>query len=442
LVDVSQFPIRGKTAQEIAASVEEAIDAGQLTPGSRLPSIRRLAKERGVSPTTAAAALATLRRRGLVLTQPRSGAVVSWRAPVGRRWPAIVPPGTRDLARGNPDPRLLPNLAPALTRIETSHHLYGDEPADQRLLRRAAAELEASGIPSEHLVVTSGALDAIERIVSAHLRPGDVVAVENPSYPPIFDLLRARDLALRPIELDEHGAKPESLERALRDDISAVILTPRGHNPTGAAFTHGRAAEIRSVLAARPETLVIEDDHLGPVAGTKRFRAVSKRERWAAVRSVSKSLGPDLRLAVVSGDRQTISKVQSRLLLGPQWVSHLLQRLVAILWSDSSVAAQLERAATSYSRRRGALVDSLAAHGIPARAPSGLNVWIPVPDEGAAAQHLLSQGFAVALGSPFFIDSPASAIRITISSLEGAEIPRLASLIAESLDPGQSTRAA
>jgi DNA-binding transcriptional MocR family regulator len=437
-----QSPTRRKTAQAIAASIENAIDSGQLTPGSRLPSIRRLAKDRAVSPTTAAAALATLRRRGLVLTRPRSGAVVSWRSPVGRRWPAIVPPGTRDLARGNPDPRLLPDLAPALARIETGHHLYGEEPADQRLLRRAAAELDENGIPSEHLAVTSGALDAIERIVSAHLRPGDVVAVENPSYAAIFDLLRARDLALRPIELDEQGAKPESLERALRDDVSAVILTPRGHNPTGAAFTRRRAAAIRSALATRPETLVIEDDYLGPVAGTKRFTSASGRERWASIRSVSKSLGPDLRLAVVSGDRQTISRVQSRLLLGPQWVSHILQRVVAVLWSDSKVAAQLERAAISYSRRREALVDSLAAHGIPARAPSGLNVWIPVADEGAAAQHLLSRGFAVALGSPFSIGPPVSAIRVTISSLDEAEIPRLASLIAESLDPGQSTRAA
>jgi DNA-binding transcriptional MocR family regulator len=187
---------------------------------------------------------------------------------------------------------------------------------------------------------------------------------------------------------------------------------------------------------------VIEDDYLGPVAGTKRFTAVSERERWAAIRSVSKSLGPDLRLAAVSGDRQTISRVQSRLLLGPQWVSHILQRLVVALWSDSKVAAQLERAAVSYSRRRGALVDSLAAQGIPARAPSGLNVWIPVADEGAAAQHLLSEGFAVALGSPFSIGAPASAIRITISSLDEVEIPRLASLIAESLDPGRRTQAA
>ena len=127
---------------------------------------------------------------------------------------------------------------------------------------------------------------------------------------------------------------------------------------------------------------MIEDDYLGPVAGTKRFTAVSERERWAAIRSVSKSLGPDLRLAAVSGGRQTISRVQSRLLLGPQWVSHVLQRLVVALWSDSKVAAQLERAAVSYSRRREALVDSLAAQGIPARAPSGLNVWIAVPDEG------------------------------------------------------------
>jgi DNA-binding transcriptional MocR family regulator len=439
---VSQFPIRGKTAQEIAASIEEGIERGALAPGSRLPSIRRLASDRGVSPTTAAAALAILRRRGLVLTRPRSGARVSWRAPARRRWPAIVPPGARDLARGNPDTRLLPELAPALAQIESSHHLYGQEPAEERLLQLAAADLRENRIPSEQLVVTSGALDAIERIVSAHLRAGDVVAVEDPSYPAIFDLLRARGLALRPIALDEEGAIAESLEQALRDDVSAVILTPRGHNPTGAAFSRKRATELSSILASRPEVMVIEDDYLGPVAGTDRFTTVRARGRWASVRSVSKSLGPDLRLAVVSGDRQTINRVQSGLLLGPQWVSHILQRLVAVLWADPDVAAQLKHAAASYARRREALVESLARHGISAQGPSGLNVWIPVPDEGEAAQHLLEQGFAVALGSPFSIAPAGGAIRVTISSLEEAEIPGLASLIARSLDPGQRTRAA
>jgi DNA-binding transcriptional MocR family regulator len=439
---VPQFRISGKTAQGIAASIEEGIERGALAPGSRLPSIRRLAADRGVSPTTAAAALGILRRRGLVLTRPRSGARVSWRGPARRRWPAIVAPGTRDLARGNPDPGLLPALAPALAQIDSTHRLYGQEPAEERLLQLAAVELDENGIPSGHLVVTSGALDAIERIVSAHLRPGDVVVVEDPSYPAVFDLLRARGLALHPVAVDEEGAVPESLERALQDDVSAVILTPRGHNPTGAAFTRERAAELSSILASRPEVMVIEDDYLGSVAGTDRFTTVRARSRWATVRSVSKSLGPDLRLAVVSGDRQTINQVQSGLLLGPQWVSHILQRLVVVLWSDSDVAIQLKHAAATYTRRRKALVDSLAGHGICAQAPSGLNVWIRVPDEGEVMQYLLEQGFAVALGSPFSIAPAGGAIRVTISSLEEAEIPRLASLIAQSLDSGQRTRAA
>ena len=368
--------------------------------------------------------------------------MVSWRPPLRRRWPAILPAGARDLARGNPDPRLLPDLAPSLGRIETAHRLYGQEPADPRLLELAASELRESGIPSEHLAVTSGALDAIERIVSAHLRPGDAVAVENPSYPAIFDLLRARDLGLRPVDVDEQGAAPDSLERALRDGASAVILTPRGHNPTGATLSRRRAADLGAVLATRPEVLVIEDDYLGPVAGTRRYTTVRARERWAAVRSTSKSLGPDLRLAVVSGDRETVNRVQERLLLGPQWVSHILQRLVVALWSDPKIARRLEHAAASYSSRREALASALAERGIRAQAASGLNVWIPVPDEGAVAQHLLSQGLAVALGSPFFIAGAASAIRVTISSLERSDARRLASLIAEAPDLGRRTRAA
>src|SRR5207247_5112045 len=110
-------------------------------------------------------------------------------------------------------------------------------------------------------------------------------------------------------------------------------------NPTGAAFTRQRAAELSSVLATRPEALVIEDDHLGPVSGTKRFTTVRERGRWATVRSVSKSLGPDLRLAVVSGDRQTVNRVQSRMILGTQWVSQLLQQLVEALLYDRNVNA-------------------------------------------------------------------------------------------------------
>src|SRR6185437_84762 len=124
------------------------------------------------------------------------------------------------------------------------------------------------GVRGGSLCVVSGALDGIERVLDAHLRPGDRVAVENPGYAALFDLLRARGLALEPVAIDERGMRPDALSRALRRGACAAIVTPRGQNPTGATLDAPRAAELREVLASAPQTLVIEDDHLGSVAGS------------------------------------------------------------------------------------------------------------------------------------------------------------------------------
>src|SRR5207248_471200 len=117
---LEQTLIRGATAGQIAASVEAAIRESGFVPGEKLPPIRALAGELRVSPMTVASAYGELRRRGLLLAAGRRGTRVADRPPLQLRTRIFVPPGARDLATGNPDPELLPPLAEALTRIDTS----------------------------------------------------------------------------------------------------------------------------------------------------------------------------------------------------------------------------------------------------------------------------------------------------------------------------------
>jgi DNA-binding transcriptional MocR family regulator len=304
----------------------------------------------------------------------------------------------------------------------------------------ATAELAASKITSEQgIVVVSGALEGMERALQAQLHPGDVVAVEDPGFAGLFDLLRALGLALRPVPIDARGMKAAALAGALGEGAQAVVFNPRGQNPTGASLDATRAAELRQVLDQCPDAMVIEDDHLGSIAGAPFLTLTNDRRRWAVVRSIAKSLGPDLRLAILAGDARTMSRVRGRQALGPHWVSHLLQRLVAMLLSDRTVVTGLAHAARTYSRRRERLVAALRERGIEVHAQAGITVWILVPDEAHVVQALLQRGWAVSPGAPYRLQSER-AVRVTISALQEDEADDLASAIANALRPSLRTR--
>ncbi len=441
MTDLAQHTPEVRSAAELVAQIEASVISGELLPGQRLPSVRRLATQVGLSPVTVAAGLAELRRRGLVITEQRRGSRIGEGPPVGARRSMLpVPPGVRDLSRGNPDPALLPDLAAAIRRLQLPRRLYG-EPALLPALGEVAAErLRADGVASEHLCVASGALDAIERVLAANLRPGDVVAVEDPGYVALYDLLRAGSMRLEPVAIDDHGMLPDGLAGALARGAGAVILTPRAQNPTGAASDDARARELRALLRAHPQVLVVEDDHLGPLAAAPLNSVAPGRERWAFTRSVSKALGPDLRLAVLAGDERTIARVQGRQQCGPGWVSHVLQALVAELWSDADVEQTVERAAESYVARRRRLLGELARHGIAAHGASGLNVWIPVPEEAGVLAALLQRGFLVAAGAPYRLANTDPSIRVTVSTLLEPEAAELAGALAETLCAAGASR--
>lgn len=340
--------ISGTTTVNIAASVETGVANGKIVSGSLLPPVRTLASHLGVSPATVAAAYRLLQDRGVVAADGRRGTRVRPAPPISFPREAPLPQGVRDLSDGNPDAALLPRLP----KLVLDQRLYGEELNDPELLEVARQQFRADGLPSEHVSVVSGALDGIERVLREHLRAGDRVAVEDPSFTGVLDLLSALSLTAVPVAVDDQGLLPAELKKVIRS-CDAVIVTPRAQNPTGAALTTRRARELRTILSIRPDLLLIEDDHAGPVAGVDYVTLIDRtRTRWAVARSVSKFLGPDLRVALLAADAHTHARVEGRQTLGSRWVSHILQRIVVALLRDPAPS----RARRVYAERRQALL--------------------------------------------------------------------------------------
>ncbi len=403
---------------------------GAYEAGDPLPPVRALAADLGVSPATVAAAYQVLRQRGIVETAGRNGTRIRPRPAVAAfrgSWRLAVPDGVVDLMTGLPDPRLLPRPEPFLAAL----------PAENTLTDLAAEAFAADGIPLDGsaIAVTGGALDAIERVLDAHLRPGDKIAIEDPGWSSMLDLAAALGMPVVPMPVDDDGPTVSGLEIALAVGARAVIVTSRAHNPTGASVSESRAAALRGVLAAHAtahpaaEVLVIEDDHSAQLSDMPLFPLAGCVRNWAFVRSVSKPYGPDLRVALVAGDEETIARVVGRQLLGTRWVSSLLQRLVVGLWTSPDVAALIEQARNTYGQRRSALIRALADRGLASTGRSGLNVWVPVPDETGAITRLREAGYAVAPGALFRQATPP-AIRITISLLDPSDVESLADAVA------------
>ncbi|WP_031518635.1 aminotransferase class I/II-fold pyridoxal phosphate-dependent enzyme [Streptomyces sp. NRRL F-5123] len=430
---LGEYRITGRGASGIAADIERAVGGGALRPGDALPPLRELAAELGVNSNTVAAAYRLLRDRGVIETAGRRGSRVRARpATTPRDQIRIeVPAGVRDVSKGNPDVALLPPLGDALAAAAAEHALrpalYGGPPVDADLERMARAALDADGVPDGPVGLSSGSLDAMERVLTAYLRPGDAVAVEDPGWGSLLDLVPALGLRTVPVAVDDDGPVTADVARALRGGARALIVTARGQNPTGAAVSAARAAELRALLAGHREVLVIDDDHIHGAVDLPLHSLSGVTDHWALIRSVAKAYGPDLRLALYTGDPTTVDRVRGRHRLGAGWVSHLLQRTVVHLWQDGAVDSAA--VAASYGRRRDGLVRALAERGVAAHGRSGMNVWVPVSDETGAVAGLLQHGWAVTPGARFRVRS-VPAVRLTVSTMAPEDVEPLADAVA------------
>jgi DNA-binding transcriptional MocR family regulator len=406
------------TAKGLAGAVSRAIRDRVLAPGDKLPPIRALAHELALSPTTVSAAWGLLGRAGTLRTEGRRGTVVAdSSAPrEGRYRRALEHQAgfTLDLSTGIPDEQLLPGLARALRAVTTAGtpHSYLDDPVLPEL---AEVLLESWPYRPPALTVVDGALDGMELVIRTMLRYGDRVVVEHPSFPPILDLLEAAGVEVVGVPLDAEGLVPAALTEALAGPVRAVFLQPRGQNPTGISLSTARARALAALLEGS-EALVVEDDSASAIStATDVSLGTWLPERTVHVRSFSKSHGPDLRLAAMSGPEALLGEVRRLRQLGQGWSSRLLQRMLLDLLTDDQSRAEVTRARDEYARRRQAFVDALAARHVEVGGDDGLNLWVPVYDEAAALMRLASRGIGVAPGTPFnVLPSTQGHVRVTV----------------------------
>jgi DNA-binding transcriptional MocR family regulator len=431
--------IDGQSAKAVATSISRLVTAGDLSPGSRLPTVRALAKALGVSPTTVNQAWQALGRAGVVETRGRNGTHVrpepAARGPQRyRRMNAGPGPFRLDLSLGTPDPELLPELGPILARVVgrplPQGYLIDPVLPDLETVLRRRWPFEPSA-----LTVVDGAMDALDRLTALTVRLGDVVLVEEAAFPPVLDLLDVVGAEVVPITMDDQGMVPAAVERAVRRRPVAVYLQPRAHNPLGVSMTARRAKELAG-LVGPSGAWVFEDDHAGeisshPLTSLGRYLPA----RTVLIQSFSKSFGPDLRLAAVAGPADLVGELVSRRMLGAGWSSRLLQGVLLELLTTPAAAHVLTRAREAYAARRSSIVDALGKRGVATTGDDGINLWVEVADEQAAAYSLAAAGVGVAVGSPFVPGRAArDHIRITTGLVRDG-VGALADLIAASAAP-------
>ena len=425
--------IHGATAAEIADSVRGLVERGQLAPGEALPPVRALATQLGINRNTAVAAYRELARSGVVVAQGRAGTRVAQRAPVPQEGFAAAG-SLRDVATGNPDPALIPDLGPALSAATGRPVLYG-EPVIDRDLEAWARDWMAPDVPvgreDLRLTLTSGAVDAVERLLAQALQRDDAVALEDPCFLASIHLARLGGYRAVPVPVDGEGMTVEGLRSALAQGVRAVVCTPRAQNPTGASLTPERAEQLRAVLAEHPYVLVIEDDYYSYLSRSPFHSIVGPaHRRWALVRSVSKFAGPDLCLAVTASDPETAGRLAERLSPGTTWVSHLLQRIAHAVMTDADALARIERAGAHYAQANAAFAERLDALGLPVGAGDGMSLWVSLPlPAREVAERLMRRGWLVRTGDEFRLaprTAPSRHLRLTVHELDGEGAEALA----------------
>lgn len=465
---------------QIAEMLSEDIRRGRLRPGTALPGSRQLARQLGVNRKTVVLAYEELLAQGWLETQHKRGTFVSSKLPIGEAVAFTAPvkpagdtgftwhepigldyelpssvPGRIVFNDGTPDGRLMPigPLATAYRRAlrHRSHRnqLGYDSSAGSLVLREALSQMlnhdRGLNTTPDSLCLTRGTQMGLYLTALLLVCPGDVVAFENPGYPPAWHTFRLLGAELAPLPVDGEGLSVDALEAlCIRRSVRALYLTPHHQFPTTVTLKAARRLQLMAV-AVRYGVVIIEDDYdhdfhyqyqpMLPLASADTQRLV------VYLGSFSKLLAPALRMGYVAGPPAFIeSLVRLRRLIDHQG-DIALEHAIAELIADGELKRHTRRAHAVYWHRRDTLIASLKHYMVDQTyfevPEGGLALWLQFNksvDLERVAIHLAMHKIIITPGIHYYFDQPASnALRLGFASLTPPELVQGVELLSQAV---------
>lgn len=428
--------------RNLAEILGERIEQGLYRPGDRLPSVRALSQEHGVSLSTVQQAYRELEDSGLVEPRPKSGYFVppsrtrpelpmvsrTAQRPVEvSQWDQVLellstPPhgDVLQLGRGIPDiatPSLKPLLR-SLSRLSRQQGLrelsYGSLEGEILLRRQVSRLLLACGcqIPAEDIVITTGCHEALSTALRAICQPGDIVAVDSPSFHGVMQALKG--FGLKALELPTDpltGISLEALEMALEQwPIKAIQLTPSCNNPLGYIMPEANKRALLE-LAQRYDLAIIEDDIYGELAyrypRPRSIKSFDEDGRVLLCSSFSKTLAPSLRTGWIAPGRY-LQRVLHMKYMSTGMSAQLPQLALAEFIAAGHYEPHLRRMRAQYARNRERMTAWISQYFPPGTRVSqpqgGFMLWVEMPqgfDSQRLNRLLAPQRVQIAPGSIF-----------------------------------------
>jgi len=439
---------RRSTTRSIYRQLREAIASGRVSVGDRLPPTRELATQLGVSRHTITTVYDQLVAEGYLGGRRGGGTFVNPASPrrsTARPLSDVSPPAAHfdvpprfDLRPGAPDPGLFPTvvwrrcMATALLRAPRA---YGD-PGGLLELRETIAHWinRSRGLEptADQIVVTSGAQQAIDLTIRLLVKPGDIVAVEEPGYAPVRQLCAAFGADVRAVPVDAEGLMVERIPTGAR----LVYTTPAHQFPSGVVMSLPRRLALLE-FAERHDAFVIEDDYDSEYRHVARplepLQRLDRNERVIYVDTFSKTLSPALRLGFAVVPHPFLDQFLALRQLCDWQPAEPQQTAMSHFIADGHLGRHLRRTRKVYSERHRVVTEFLSgavqSGSLRGFTPTcaGLHITAVLPD-GADEEDVRSRaeeaGVAIgAFASCWQADNPPPGLVIGFGSIPDGDLP-------------------